>query len=199
VLDDVADGGWGEMLLSFQGSTDPSTPFWLTGWSGELGNCELDISNLKGLTLELNADSQGEFDSTVSGCVELFNVSAVSVVYNSDGSNDGGADDPKCVEEEQGLCFDESSPLFKRREFLGNERCETCEEDPDFLCALSTDGDCLTALHLETDSVMLLNAAILQDNLVAFWMDDASKRGDFCDLCECREDDRTIDCSDRDL
>jgi hypothetical protein len=95
-------------------------------------------------------------------------------------------------EEEQGSCFNESLPLFKRREFLGNECCETCKENPDCLCALSTGRDCLTASHLETDSLMLLN-------LVSFWMDDASKRGNFCDLCECREDDRAIDCSGRDL
>ena len=32
-----------------------------------------------------------------------------------------------------------------------------------------------------------------------FWIDSADKRGDFCDVCQCREEDRSIDCRGGDL
>ena len=32
-----------------------------------------------------------------------------------------------------------------------------------------------------------------------FWVDSADKRGDFCDVCQCREEDHSIDCRGRDL
>jgi hypothetical protein len=42
ILDDnVTNEGWGDIYLPFNGSTSPSTPFWLTGWCGEMGNFEV--------------------------------------------------------------------------------------------------------------------------------------------------------------
>lgn len=37
------------------------------------------------------------------------------------------------------------------------------------------------------------------DHSIMFWMDDVNKRGNFCEICECRESDHTIDCQSRGL
>lgn len=188
--DNVTNAGYGEIFLPLMGSADPSTPLWLTGWS-------LDIEHIKGFTLEINVDSQGEMGSTVTGAFDMFNMSAMAVVYDetdSEGTDIGGT----CVAE-QDLYLRENSASFKRKEFLGNKCCEVCQDDETCLYALSNGRDCYIASYMEATNVGILNTDDLRRSLTAFWMDDASRRGDFCDLCECRESDRTIDCRSRDL
>jgi hypothetical protein len=196
ILDEnTTNDGWGEIYLPLVGSLDPATPLWLTGWSGQTGNSIFDIANIKGFTLEINIDSQGEVNSTASGAFDLFNMSALTVVYNETRVY---IDSDTCVVEPD-LYLMENSPLFQRKEFLGNKCCEICYEDETCLYALSTGRDCFIAAFIEADMVGLLNDEILQSDVTTFWMNDAAKRGDFCELCECRESDRTIDCRGRDL
>ena len=47
ILDDnITNDGGGDIYLPFNGSTSPQTPFWLTGWSGEIGNSEVHLQKL---------------------------------------------------------------------------------------------------------------------------------------------------------
>ena len=198
ILDDnLTNDGRGDIYLPFNGSTSPQTPFWLTGWSGEIGNSKLDISHIKGFTLELNIDSQGDVESYVTGAFDMFDLSAVSV-ENNQVDEAGSASSGRCVAETD-LYIYENAGFFQRKEFLGSKCCETCEADPTCLYALSTGRDCYIASYIERDNIGILNTEILRRDLTAYWMDDVDRRGDFCDKCDCRESDQTIDCSDRDL
>jgi hypothetical protein len=104
-------------------------------------------------------------------------------------------DSAKCVVEPD-LYFDEL--LLTRKEFLASKCCEVCEADPECLYAISNGQDCFIGSHIQPESVKLLNTVRDQSTFEAYWMDDGTKRGDFCSLCECRAD-RTIDCRGRDL
>jgi len=193
VLDDnITNDGYGEIYMPLVGSTEPDTPLWLTGWNGDLGNSQLDIAYIKGFTLEFNIDSQGDMNSTVSGALDMFDMSALSVVRNET------VDLSMCIVE-TGLYLKEMSPLFERKEFVGDKCCEVCQEDETCLYALTTGRDCYIASYVNAGMVGIINTEIQLAEVTAFWMDDVTRRGDFCDLCDCREDDLTIDCSGRDL
>ncbi|CAB9514122.1 Receptor-type guanylate cyclase gcy [Seminavis robusta] len=198
ILDDnTTNDGWGDIHLPLIGSTDPSTPLWLTGWSGQTGNSAFDREKIKGFTLEINIDSQGNMSSTVAGAFDMFDMSAMVVVYNETTTTSNEISGSCVVEPD--LYLRENAMQFQRKEFLGNKCCEICQEDPTCLYALSTGRDCFIAAHLVPDMVGLLNDEILQSDLTSFWMNDPVRRGDFCDLCDCREADRTIDCVGKDL
>ena len=156
---------------------------------------QFDIEYIKGFTLELNIDSQGDMNSSVSGSFDMFDMSAVSVVCNTDGDESSNG---RCVLEPD-LYIYENSPFFQRKEFLGSKCCETCEADPTCLYALSTGRDCYIASRVDSANVAILNTEILRREVKAYWMDDVERRGDFCELCACREGDLTIDCTGRDL
>jgi hypothetical protein len=88
---------------------------------------------------------------------------------------------------------------FTLIEFLGAMCCETCAKDPDCLYALSTGRDCYVASYIEPSDVGLLHTDDEQSKLTSFWMDDATKRGAWCDRCTCYKDSLFIDCKGRDL
>lgn len=187
----------GEIQIPLEGSTDASSPFWFTGWAGGVGNMEFDKDHIKGFLFEFSVDSQGDLGSTVSGAVDLFDLSASKTkdflsLQGQETSDEG------ILVEEHDLYFDTSSPRFRRREFLGNQCAETCASDPTCLYALSTGSDCYTASSLAAGDVTLANTVALRRDVTAFWL-DGRRRGDFCEVCECLEADRTIDCHSRDL
>lgn len=78
--------------------------------------------------------------------------------------------------------------------------CEVCDADPTCLYVLSTGRDCYLASRLLPDSVGLDippvgdYTVIRREVLRAFWMDTEEKRGSFCQLCQCNEETRSIDC-----
>ena len=185
----------GQIQVPLKGSIDAAPDaFQLTGWSGGSGNRQLDTDHIKGLVCEFSLDSQGEIGSTVSGAIDLFDLSALASAKNPGDWVHAGV-----AVVESGLHFNEVSPRFNRREFQASQCEKTCDSDPTCLYALSNGKDCFTASHLEAVDLGISNTASLWDHYIAFWMDDFSKRGDFCEICECRESDRTIDCRDRDL
>ncbi|CAB9499064.1 activated protein kinase catalytic subunit alpha-1 [Seminavis robusta] len=196
VLDDnVTNDGYGEMYVPLVADTEPGQPFWLTGWTGALGDRRMDPAIVKGVTLEFNVDSLGEMYDVFSGAIDVFNMSAVNVVYNE---TFGASNDGTCVMEPS-LYLDETSPALKRVEFHGNQCCQLCYEDETCLYALSTARDCFVASYLDAETVGIAKADTLLSHFTVFWMDDAHRRGDFCDRCDCRQADQTIDCRGRNL
>ena len=185
----------GEIVVPLKGSTDgtPGT-LQLTGWSGGSGNRQLDTDHIKGFALEFSLDSQGHVGSTTAGAIDLFGLSALASHANTSGAGHSGE-----AIVETGLHFTASTPRFNRREFLGSQCQNTCNEDPNCLYALSNEKDCFTASNVEAMDVAIADTASTWDNYDAFWMDDVLKRGDFCEICDCHENDRTIDCQGRDL
>lgn len=137
-------------------------------------------------------------NSSVSGAIDVFDMSAVSVMHGPDNGTHTSDSIGRCVFEPD-LYIYENADFFQRKEFLGSKCCETCEADQNCLYAISTGRDCYIASHVEAESVGILNTEILRNNLRSYWMDDAVRRGDFCNLCECRQSELTIDCSNRDL
>jgi hypothetical protein len=184
------DAGSGQIIVPLEGSVEPSSPWWLTGWSGITGNSQLDVTNLKGFTFEIVLDSVLPMGNLVSGSITFSGMTA--------GISQQKATMGLCVPE-QDLYLFEYAPQFTRIEFLGAQCCDTCAKDPECLYALSSGRDCYVATHIDPNYVGLLNSEIRQTTFTSFWMDDPAKRGDWCARCSCREDDLTVDCKGRDL
>jgi hypothetical protein len=150
---------------------------------------------LKGFRLEIGVDAQGLVGSSVSGLVSLGNLAAVPFPKDEAPTTDSGA----ACSIEPGLLLDETSNVFRRVEFLGSKCCEACDSDPSCLYALSSQEHCFMASFLAPDSVGLLTTEFLLTKYSAFVTTDTSKRGAFCEVCECFEASRTIDCRGKDL
>jgi hypothetical protein len=187
------DAGSGQIIVPLEGSVEPSSPWWLTGWSGITGNSQLDVTNLKGFTLEIVLDSVLPMSNLVSGAITFSGMTAGISQQEPQEATMG-----LCVPE-QDLYFFEYAPQFTRIEFLGAQCCDTCAKDPECLYAFSSGRDCYVATHVDPNYVGLLNNEIRQTAFTSFWMNDRAKRGDWCDRCSCREDDLTVDCKGRDL
>ena len=188
VLDEETEGWVGRNL---QGDDDSTSPFWLTGWSGDAHNRVLDKSMLKGFLLELNIDSKGNLTSTVTGSLSLTNLVASPEILRDEQY------DEICVIEPDVL-FD--SEGFDIQEFVDIDKCcAKCAEDPECLFAFTEVENlvCYTA-----NAVKNMSMPKNQHDLTAIttiWQDDALKRGDFCDVCKCHNETLTVDCSGRDL
>jgi len=196
------------MTVELAGDDDPSSPFSLPGWSGIEGNEILDTSKLKGFRIEFNIDSQEGIGTLVSGAIAMGNLRANTMDdYNN---TENGALTIQQQQQEL-LCTMEpdlnfviaahntETPLFELVEFMGGNCCETCDKDPHCLYAMSMDFDCYIASSLDFASPKLRNSEYIAGNVKAYVTNDPAKRGDFCDLCDCHEVDRTIDCQGRDL
>lgn len=199
ILDEVTEEGKIEVAL--KGNSDPSSPFYRPGWTGKVGNDVLDTSNLKGYRLELNYDSQGGVGSIVEGSVAFSDFTAVLQ------ENPGTVIEPsnsieQCTYDNNLLFKIDSDKLsnFKRIEFLSARCCEVCEKDPDCLYGWTNGVDCFISPFIdEGDLVSLSNTDFLQSTHAAFLTSNPSKRGDFCQLCECNGGSRSIDCKGRQL
>lgn len=187
ILDQERDG---TITIPLIASSSPETPFWLTGWSGTVGNGVLDVDQLKGYTLEIVLDSGLSLDEYVQGAIAFHNMTAVIATGPE-------TDDSMCVIEPD-LFIREDDPTWTRIEFLGSECCSLCNEDPDCIYAFSTGRDCFLASHVNEWAVGLANTAFRQQTNV-FWMDDAKKRGDFCEKCDCDPEEQRIDCRNKNL
>ncbi|CAB9500762.1 activated protein kinase catalytic subunit alpha-1 [Seminavis robusta] len=186
----------GDIEIPLEGSADPSSPLWQTGWSGGVGNSQFDKSHIKGFTFELSMDSQGDLGSTASGAIDLFGLTTPRAASKM---ADNSILDFVRIVEEPGVTFSQISPRFRRQEFKHSECQETCASDPSCNYALANGQDCFTASTLEAGDVLVANTPLLQDDVTAFWVDDVTRRGDYCDLCDCHGLDQTIDCRNKDL
>jgi len=149
------------------------------------------FSEVKGYNLKLNMDDYGVLGALVSGFVTVGNMTAVlpRLLPMTDSVNTV----PNCINEPD-VIFNQKLPEFTRVEFLSRKCCDTCAMDPKCLYAQSDDRDCYMAYYVNPNSVALANTRYVQSKLTTFWMDDDAKRGDFCELCECNREDRSIDC-----
>lgn len=199
--DDITNDGWGEIHMPLVGSLDPNTPLWLTKWAGITGNEQFDKDHLKGFTLEFNIDSQGEMFSTVSGALDMMDLSALVVTYNETSAEEASSTEASTCIVEPGvdLFTHISDHMFERKEFAGSICCSLCQEDENCLYAKSTGRDCFLASYLVADQVGLINTEAFLEDITIFWMNEEARRGNYCDLCNCREVDRTIDCRDSGL
>lgn len=168
-----------------------------------MGNEQLDTQSLKGYSVEVSIDSGGDMMSFVTGTMAISDVEARPTSLNTT-MTDGG-----CVEE-QGIILDVSSPLFARKEFVGNRCCQVCAADPECLYVFSNGRDCFLASRLEAGVVTvdipdwtareLGNHLTENEDLMhTYWMDSEERRGDFCDVCRCEEGTETIDCRGKGL
>ena len=191
--------GQGQVSIPLVGSEEPSAPFWLPGWAGILGDRKLSLEEIKGFTIELNLDSVLEIDDFVTGSVEFFDFKAVQINRDDDDEQEDSDYEKQCVEETD-LDFtitDYSS--FKKLEFLSGQCCEVCEEDPECIYALIVGRDCFMASYVEAEYVGLIKSEAAREDRIVMWMDDVSKRGDFCDRCICEPNNDIIDCRGQDL
>eukprot|EP00977_Amphora_coffeiformis_P008605 scaffold1953_cov176-Amphora_coffeaeformis.AAC.23 len=179
----------GSLVVKLDGDDVNGSPFWRTGWFGAIGNNVLDTAAIKGYKIEISMDSQGEVGSLVSGIFDLSDI-RVEETY-----------DPFAID--TSMCLVESDLRFKtggvtkyqRIEFLNfAECCSACNDDPSCMFAFADGRDCYKTDYLHHQDL-------------GYWTDlDAlmftfvkQREDDFCDVCECREADATIDCRHRDL
>ncbi|KAI2505827.1 guanylate cyclase [Fragilaria crotonensis] len=196
--DDSSDSRTGSIVVPLTGSTDAASPFWLTGWIGIVGNGAFNSDIIKGFRFELNVDSQGGIGSIVEGEIALRNLKA-TFDDNRNQSGTESADSPRCVVE-PGFMFDvtgQDNLLWV--EFKGGECGEICEVDSECLYALSSGQDCYLSTSINPDSTDIVDSTTGLSRFIACWADDSSKRGDFCERCECNESEQSIDCRDKNL
>lgn len=191
--------------------------------NGAIGNSQIDLEYVKGVVVkvELDDDSTGG-QATGSISVDnpraVFNLNAQTTDEYEAALQDKYVpdDDGRCVVEE-GLLIDESFYGFERVWQGRNDNvdtcCDLCTANPDCLYALSVlddntregdDSACYLAIHggrthLDPAYIGLLDTDLKRATRTVFWMDSASKRGDFCDLCTCNPDELSIDCTSQDL
>ena len=197
----------GLLFIPLKSSTNPGESFWLTGWSGSPGNGRLDPSHIKGYDLELVLDSQLDFGEFASGSLSFSNLEAVYLPKFEGPLN--------CTVDDYGACISPlyegisiSEPLLsvdvfktnlRRIEFVGNRCRDVCEQDPICLYAATNGRDCFVGAVLPPEDIRLKSNAEDLRNVRVFWVNDDSKRGDFCELCVCHEESRSIDCRGRNL
>ena len=70
-------------------------------------------------------------------------------------------------------------------------------ETPNSLVSFTAGRDCF--LSSAPESIRMTGSGFDARMLASYWQDDVKKRGDYCELCECQELQRTIDCRGRGL
>lgn len=181
VLDDAQSLRVTTML---QGDGSVDSPFWRTGWVGQVGNDFLDVSNIKGFRFELNIDSVGEILSTTAGHISLSNVSIVEEgpqVTCSSGANAVPL-----------LQFRVNS--FVQFEFSRQKCCEQCMKDPACLYYATDEKNCYTGAELSSSEVYLIDTTYELAHYQSYWM--PAHHDELCAVCDCQN--QVADCSGRD-
>ena len=187
ILDETIDEG--SVAVELKGDSISGSPFWRTGWYGTIGNDVLDKATIKGYKIEISMDSQGDLGSLVSGIFDLSNMEVKQTFEPL------VLDTSMCVVETNLRFLTSGKTKYQRIEFLNFEECcNACTKDPVCAFAFSDGRDCFKTdyIHHEdlgysTDVDSVLHSFIKQSN------------EDFCEVCDCRESDATIDCRGRDL
>jgi len=71
------DSEWQELRLKLLGDESSESPFWRTGWTGQVGNNNLDAERLRGWRIELSIDSQSEIGSLSEGALLIDQLACV--------------------------------------------------------------------------------------------------------------------------
>lgn len=156
-----------------------------------------DSSQVKGFSLTVTIGPVEPLVLGVDGQVVLSNLLGHS---NATGNNNevGSTSESTCIIEPN-FQFDINQDGVRKMEFVSSKCCQICDSDKDCIYAQSDGMHCYMASRLNSSSVGHTGLVASQDKIRAFWMDDKDKRGDFCEVCECRGVDRTIDCRGRNL
>lgn len=168
-----------------------------------------DASYVRGYRIQLDIDDEGETGSVVDGIVAIGNLTAFSdssdILGDQTEVNGGIAAGIKCVKESV-LSFNPSSSVFSDRQFIitGSKCCEECLNDDDCLFSMSHTPMsyapvCKLADKLDINSMDLANTRSKAKDTSVYWVDDPSKRGDYCILCNCDEGQLLIDCRSKGL
>jgi hypothetical protein len=159
-----------------------------------------DLSTVKGFRIEFSIDPDADLGSLVTGVMTIgsFVAELEQSPAAGDPSTDPGNSGLSCSVEEE-VMLDETLPIFTKKEFLAGQCCELCDADEDCLYGVATAAHCYTASYLMPSAVKLSNTQFAQTQIHTFVTNDASKRGDYCEVCECVEADNTIDCRGQDL
>lgn len=91
----------------------------------------------------------------------------------------------------------EDEPNITADYFQGAKCCDLCEDDPACIHAYSDGNYCAMANELRADMFSLANPSVLQGHGSTFVPD--TRRANYCNICLCDENLKTIDCRDRNL
>lgn len=196
ILDEIDEG---TIKFALHGSEFPSSnSLWRTGWIGASHNGILDLSRIKAIGFQLSLDSYGIVSSSVSGSVSFGNLRVLGKAHDGHLPFYNGT---AVAVIESDLHFRDLG--YRMISFLDTEECmERCLQDEYCLfgyVALDYRDCFLGTSDLESSSIFLSSSVLDDTTNIAFWIDDPSKRGDFCELCACDETDRMIDCRGRDI
>lgn len=152
-----------------------------------------DLARIKGFKLAVNLQSE-----RVSG-LQSIAVGAIRADTPSVEEEVVGNSTAQCVSE-PGIFLSIHKDLnVTYYPFAASDCCDLCERDPECKFGLIRHGSCYLTSAVKPVKVALQGNNKQRLTYSMFWMDDVSKRGDFCDKCECRESDLTIDCRGYDL
>ena len=68
---------WHELRLELLGDENSESPFWRSGWTGQIGNNNLDAERLRGWRIELSIDSQSDIGSLSEGVLLIDQLACV--------------------------------------------------------------------------------------------------------------------------
>lgn len=180
----------GSVTVPLLGNEGSSSPFQHTGWFGTAGDKSLDPSRIKGFRLELNVGRLGDIGSLISGSIALRNLTALPRSYEIFSQ--------LCFAEHE-LAFKISGSSFEFLEFRAKDCCDVCEKDPNCLFSGVEEQNCYKISQLVPGDLKLAESEFEIDHVALSSTNSLAKRGDYCVLCACRNEDQTIDCRGRDL
>lgn len=204
ILDDKDATNWTQLMVPLKGSEDPSDPFWLPGWYGELGNRQLDASNMSEVALQFSIDSQDSIGSSSEGEIWIGDLG----FYNcrQDDLND------TVVEEPEAECLwvpDLTITVPKEREGAAIKFANV--DDPQKCCDIvsaNTDefrfiqkdssGSCYSISELKAEWIQ----TVFDEKESDFSGWTLSRQTVACGqkgVCSCSKEKAMIDCSQRNL
>lgn len=189
VLDEV---GQGDFTIPLEGNDNSDSPFYLTGWAGSRHNAILDRERLKGFFIGISSDSRGGLGALLNGIVAVEDLAADYQDPVAESLNYGAVF-------ERDLDFETGMLPFVVVPYRSPKAClRTCFEDPNCLYGFAG-GFCFLSPSINASHIRVFQPTKTIGDASSFWMDDSTKRGDFCSLCECVKKDRLIDCKGKNL
>lgn len=179
-----------------RGDVYSTSPFWKPGWSGVNDNEVLDKSLIKQVEFEFSINEAPEDGTVITGSVSIG-----PLALNSGSIKE--ASSSMCIQE-TGLVMKEKGENVRSAAYE-NDCCARCMSEEDCIAALEDDiGEsasrtCKMASFLDSDMLTFADTELQVESNIFIWVNDPEKRGDFCKLCDCREEELTIDCRDKNL
>lgn len=210
-------GSNSRIQIELDGDSDPSSPFWRSGWVGVVGNDKLDPDQIKGYVWQIVVDGEGEINDITKGTVVLSNLAASDIQRNAT------TDDLETCEILDLAHVDISASLRKisfqsgkcmRWYFLVAsltfctttirtqlDCCAVCSADPSCLYVVESvlrHKDC----YIATETAPLVRLARTETELSSqkiIHVKHAASQLEYCDVCNCDETVLSIDCRGSDL